>query len=327
VERWAREVIPRLRSLRPDRYVALGPRPALAGRPGQAWEQLVLPARAAELHASVLFSPANLAPLAWPRNVIVMHDAAVWREPEAYSGLYRAWHSRFGRLVAQHAAAVIAVSEFSRRELVELVGLDPARVVVIGGGVDARFTPEADHERVRAKLSLGGAYVLTVGTADRRKNVPVLGELARRLRSAGLELVWAGDSRGHIRSDPASVEVRALGYVAEDDLPGLYAGARAFVLASRYEGLGLPCVEAMASGVPVVAANRAALPETCGGAAVLVDPDDVTTVAEQVIRVATDGQLAHALRHDGLRRAATMTWDRTASAIDELLTKLTDGLA
>ncbi len=117
---------------------------------GQAWEQAALPALAAQVRAPLVFSPANLAPLAWPRNTLVMHDAAVLREPGAYSLAYRAWHRWFGLAAARRALAVITVSEFSRRELISLAGLDPARVHVVPGGVSERFHPGVDHERSRA---------------------------------------------------------------------------------------------------------------------------------------------------------------------------------
>ena len=116
--------------------------------------------------------------------------------------------------------------------------------------------------------------------------------------------------------------MRSLGYVDDADLPGLYAGARAFVLPSRYEGFGLTCLEAMACGTPVVAADRAALPETCGDAALLVDPDDGAALTRAVRIAATDPAAREALRAAGLRRAAQFSWDRTAARVDALLTEL-----
>jgi glycosyltransferase involved in cell wall biosynthesis len=323
VERWAREVIPRLVALAPERYVVLAPPKAVRSRAaGQAWEQFVLPLQAARLRAAIIFSPANLAPWLWPRNVVVLHDAAVLRDPDGYSRAYRAWHGRIGSAGARHARRVVTVSEFSRHELVELAGLDPEKMVVIHGGVDGRFRVDADHERVAAKHRLERPYVLTVGTDDRRKNLSSLAALADRLNDLSVDLVWAGGARSHITNGSELPGVRALGYVDEEDLPGLYAGARAFVLPSRYEGFGLPCLEAMACGTPVVAADRAALPETCGGAALLVDPDDAEAVAEAVLRAATDVQLRARLRAAGLRRAAETTWERAALAIDALLSSL-----
>jgi glycosyltransferase involved in cell wall biosynthesis len=320
VERWAAELIPRLIALRPDRYISLSPPARASSRgPGHGWEQLILPARAARLRASVVFSPANLAPLLWPRNVLLLHDAAVLREPDAYSAAYRAWHRSFGLVAARRALKVATVSEFSRRELIELGDLDPGRLVVIHGGVDARFHPGADHERVAHKLGLRAPYVLTVATDDRRKNLSVLGRSAQRLGELGIELAWAGEGRPQFAHSSSIDGARVLGYVDDADLPGLYRGARAFVLPSRYEGLGLPCLEAMACGTPVVAADRAALPETCAGAALLVDPDDPGAIADAVVRAATDETLRAHLRVAGLQRAAQTTWERAAQEMDVLL--------
>ncbi len=324
VERWAIEVIPRLLARRPDRYVALGPPPGFAHRAGQAWEQLALPARAARLRAAVIWSPANLAPWIWPRNVVVLHDAAALRNGSGYSRSYRAWHAGFGTASARRALRVVTVSEFSRNELVAIGGLDPDKVVVIHGGVDGRFRPDADAAQAARTYGLHQPYVLTVATDDARKNLAVLGDAAAQLRDAGIELVWAGASRRHIAGAASLDGVRPLGYVSDPDLPGLYAGARAFVLPSRYEGFGLTCLEAMACGTPVVAADRAALPETCGGAALLVEPDDPAAVAQAVVRAATDEELRARLRDAGLRRAAETTWERTAGETDSLLMSLVE---
>jgi glycosyltransferase involved in cell wall biosynthesis len=327
VERWTDEVTRRLAARAPHRYVIAQPSPGARRRAlAQAWEQVVLPARAASLRAALVFSPANLAPLAWPRNVVVLHDAAALREPEAYSRAYRAWHATAGLSAARRARGVVTVSEFSRRELIELAGVEPSRLTVIPGGVDGRFTPAADAEAAAAGLGLTGPYVLTVATDDRRKNLEKLAPVARVLAGAGIELVWAGDRRPYFAAAAAGAGVRSVGYVDEALLPGLYAGARAFVLPSRHEGFGLTCLEAMACGTPVVAAARAALPETCGDAALLIDPDDGDAMARAVRIAATDAAAREALRRAGLQRAAQFSWDRTAARVDALLSELA-GLA
>jgi glycosyltransferase involved in cell wall biosynthesis len=323
VERWTAELFPRLVRRRPDRYALLEPPPRASSRAcGHAWEQLVLPARTARRGASLIFSPANLVPLLWPRNLVLMHDVAVLREPAAYSRSFRIWHRWLGLGGARRALKVLTVSEFSKRELVSLAGLDPEKLVVIGGGVGPRFAPGADHQRVAAKLGLGRPYVLTVGTNDRRKNLGSLVRTARALDELGIELVWAGDARPQFAPTAPVTALRRLGYVDERDLPGLYVGAAAFVLPSRYEGLGLPCLEAMACGTPVVAANRAALPETCGDAALLVDPDDEQAIADAVLQAVTDAQTRARLREAGLRRAAESTWERAAAEADAVLDEL-----
>jgi glycosyltransferase involved in cell wall biosynthesis len=324
VERWTAEVIPRLRALDSGRYVVAGPRPRARRRlAAQAWEQVALPALARRAGAALVFSPANLAPLAWPRNVLVMHDAAVLREPDAYSRAYVLWHRRFGLAAARRALAVITVSEFSRGELVSLAGLDPARVHVVPGGVSERFHPRVDHERVTSKLALHKPYVLTIATADHRKNLASLAVAARRLAAEGIDLVWAGDDRPYFSASEAIPGLRSLGYVDDADLPGLYAGARAFVLPSRYEGFGLTCLEAMACGIPVVAANRAALPETCGDAALLVDPHNPASVADALQQAVSDAAVRSRLRESGLRRSAQLSWERTAQRVDGQLKAVT----
>ncbi len=316
----------RLAAIAPDRYVTAAP-PANARTRGraQAWEQLTLPAQAARIRAGLVFSPANLAPLAWPRNVLVMHDAAVLREPAGYSRAYRTWHRHFGLQAARRALAVITVSEFSRRELIAAGGLDPDRLVVIGGGVGEHFTPGAPSPDRAARLGLVRPYVLTVATADIRKNLAALAPAAAALQSAGLELVWAGDTRPYFRQAEPVGGVRSVGYVDDEDLLSLYRGATAFVLPSRYEGFGLTCLEAMACGVPVVAADRGALPETCGDAALLVDPDRPDALADAIVRAVADQGLRDRLRLAGLRRAKRYDWDGVAAQTHSLLLGVADG--
>jgi glycosyltransferase involved in cell wall biosynthesis len=326
VERWTAEVVDRLVARAPDRYQAVQPRPRARRRAlAQGWEQVALPARAARLHASVVFSPANLAPLAWPRNVVVVHDAAVLREPRAYSRAYGAWHRRIGLACARGALAVVTVSDFSRRELIGRAGLDPARMVVIPGGVGDRFTPDVNPAPAARKLGLDRPYALTIATDDPRKNLGALSPAAAALADRGIDLVWAGDSRPYFSREVSHAGLRSIGYVDDDDLPGLYRGARAFVLPSRYEGFGLTCVEAMACGTPVVAADRAALPETCGDAALLVDPDDPRALTEAVVSAATEPPVAGRLRAAGLKRARRFTWERTVESTDALLRELAAG--
>jgi glycosyltransferase involved in cell wall biosynthesis len=319
VERWAREMARRLPELRPGAYRVVAPSARFAHGLGHLWEQAALPAIAARSRAGVVFSPASLAPLGWPHNVVLMHDAAVLRHPELYGRAYIAWERRLLPRIARHALRVITVSDHSRHEVVELLGADPQRVTVVSPGVDERFTPDADAERSRAELGLTGPYVLSVAASGLRKNLLALAATAGRLRTEGVELVIAGGSRAHLHPGSAVEGARHVGYVPEEHLPGLYAGAAAFVLPSRHEGFGLPCIEAMACGTPVVASNRGALPETCGDAALLVDPDDHGAIADAVLAAALDEATSARLREAGLARAAGFSWERATTQVDATL--------
>jgi len=309
VERWARELAARLPAL--GGYEVVRPPATLSHRAGHAWEQLVLPARARK--AGLLLNPANLAPLAFPRNAVVIHDAAALRHPQWYSPLYARWQRVVLPAIAQRARVVITVSEFSRRELRELLDVDAH---VVPGGVDHRFHPHADPEPARAALGLTRPYVLTVASRTTRKNLASLDATSRRLGDKGIDLVAAGGERPQFREGEATSNgPRALGHVPDAHLPGLYAGAAAFVLPSWHEGFGLTCLEAMACGVPVVAANAGALPETCGEAARYADPADPDDIATQVLAAIGDERL----REAGSQRAALFTWERTARELDALL--------
>jgi glycosyltransferase involved in cell wall biosynthesis len=319
VERWARELVARLPALRPGAYAVLAPRPRLVHRAGHAWEQLVLPRRASRMRAAALLCPANLAPVAGRRTVLALHDAAALRHPGWYSPAYAAWQRALLPILARRAARVITVSAFSRDELGELLGLAAERIDVVPGGVDPRFHAGADAVAARAALGLAARpYVLCVASHTARKNLSALVPAARALAADGVEVVVAGGHRPQFAREADLRGLRLLGHVDDALLPGLYAGAEAFVLPSLYEGFGLPVLEAMAAGTPVLAANTGALPEACGDAARLVAPDGeaVAAALDELLRDAAERER---LRAAGLVRARTFTWERTARSVDAVV--------
>ncbi len=313
VERLAREMVTRLPRLNPQRYRVIKPPQKLAHKAGHAWEQAALPLLARD--AQLIYSPANLAPLASRRNVVVIHDVAALRHPEWYSSAYVRYQRALLPRLAQRARLVITVSEFSKQELVDVLGADPERIVVVPNGVDERFNPtqRTAHDR---------PYVLVVGTRIARKNVAALEESGRRLSALGIDLVHAGSGRAYMRDEQETGIFRELGYVPDEDMPSLYANALVLAMPSLYEGFGLPCLEAMACGTPVIASNTAALPETTGNAAVLVDPDDHTAFADALQKLATDDAHRKELSRKAIERAQQFTWERTAALTDAAIEPL-----
>jgi glycosyltransferase involved in cell wall biosynthesis len=312
VERIARELATRLPALDPKRYRVTAPPRVLAHRAGHAWEQLVLPFRSAKL----ILCPAALAPVASRRNVVCIPDAAAVLHPEWYSPSFAAYQRRVLPAIARRARLVISPSEFARREVIEVLGARPERTEVVPLAAGREFAPDADPSPAREAFGLDRPYVLTVGSAIARKNLDALTEAAEVLRREGIDLVAAGSGRAYMRAGAEGV--RRLGYVDDRLLPGLYAGAAAFTLPSLHEGFGLPVLEAMASGVPVVASDRGALPDVAGGAALLVDPNDGRAIADALLAAIGDEQL----RAAGLARARSFTWERTARETDVLIERL-----
>jgi glycosyltransferase involved in cell wall biosynthesis len=262
------------------------------------WYPLVLPRRAREARVDVLHCPTFRGPLAPPSSplVVTVHDLAVLRHPETFNQ----WTRQYSRLcvsrVARAARLVIAVSEHTKRDVVELLGAPEERIRVVPNGVDGIFRPDGPVET--------GDYVLAVGTLEPRKNLARLAEATRRL---GVELRVVGAAGwGQVELGGG---VRRLGRVSDDELARLYRGARCFAYPSMYEGFGIPIVEAMASGTPVVTSRGGATEEIAGGAAVLVDPLDPAAIAAGIEEaVARRDELVGA----GLERARDFSWEETA---------------
>jgi len=276
------------------------------GGPGRAatiardvwWYPVALPREARKRGVSVLHCPTFRGPFSTSVPLVVtVLDLAVLRHP----GMFNQWSRRYSRLavprVVQAAAAVITISEFTKREVVELLGAPPEKVQAIPIAVEEPFT--ADGPRAE------GDYVLTVGTLEPRKNLARVVQAARRL-GAELRVVGAR-GWGEVSADGAGV--RALGEVPDDELAALYRGARAVAYPSLYEGFGLPVLEAMACGAPVVTSRGGATEEVAGDAAVLVDALDPAAIAAGLEDAAARRD---ELRAKGLERARAFSWDRVA---------------
>lgn len=276
---------------------------------GHAWEQLALGHYAGD---GVLLNLGNTAPLLRRRQVVVIHDAGTFAVPAAYSWRFRAWYRLLHGGLVRGGATIATVSAFARDDLARHLGADPADISVLGEGAEHILRHAADAT-LHARLGLLRPYVLAVGSLAAHKNLAALGALATVLAARGMDLVLTGALNPAVFGRAALPQpARLIGRVDDAALRALYQQATCFVLPSRYEGFGLPAIEAMACFCPVVAARAGALPEVCGPAALFCDPDDPGDIAAAVLRVLDEPALAAQLRSAGAARAAEFTWERTA---------------
>ena len=259
-------------------------------------------------------------------RVTPIHDLAFLRAPE---GLPQAWAEERARVVppsAQRAHRIITVSEFSRRDIIEKLQIAPEKVRAIHHGILSGIAPTTDPDgdllRLKERYGIRPGFLLYLGTLQPNKNIEGLCTAFQQLRARGFEgqLVLAGAkgwmydemmARIAARGDDAGVLLT--GFVDEEDIPRMYGNCAAFALVSFLEGFGIPVIEAMASGAPVVAADACSLTEVTGDGGLLVDPHDVDAIAAALERAATAGTERDALIAAGLARAKQFTWSRSAA--------------
>lgn len=326
VERFAREVSARIESDREIELEEARPANAIAGWKGHAWEQFSLPRKLDR--DAVLFSPCNTGPVSVRRQLVVIHDAAVWDYPEGFSGAFRHLYQQLLPRLARRSLGVATVSEFSRRQLAPRLGIPEEKILVLGNAASDAFSPDGNLDRPERD----GIELLCVGSLDPRKN---LGRLIRawlllktqdRLpENATLNLVGGANPRNFAEFERAEdVSLHWHGRVTDEELVRQYRHADAFIFPSTYEGFGLPPLEAMACGCPVLLSNAASLPEVGGPGFDLADPDsdgavlyfDPHSEAEIGAALLRFLELASAqkrkLRENALTRAAEFSWDRIA---------------
>ncbi len=339
VQRFAGEIVAALDrrwdAAEPDAPTLLTPRSAspppayrslrvrqVGRRSGHAWEQLDLPWHA---RGGVLVNLANAAPVLGGRQLLLLHDAGIFAHPEAYSTAYRLVHRTLERMLAWKQVRFATVSRFSRDEIATYLHLPAAEIAVVSEGADHILRAAPDHAILQQHSLARRGYVLAVGSLVAHKNLSALQPLAQMLSRRGLDLAIVGgitsavfDTAGVSLPQPA----KYLGRASDAALRALYEGALCLAFPSRYEGFGIPPIEAMACSCPVVAATAGAVMEIGGDAALYCDPDEPQEIAAAVGRVLDEPGLADALRERGLRRVQPLTWDNAAGMLRRLIDEL-----
>ena len=296
-----------------------------------AWEQLALPLELRRARVDLLHALGFVSPLVWRGpTVVTVYDLSFLLFPELFNRANRLYLRQLAPPSFRRASHVIAISEHTRQDVIRLCGVSPERVTAIHLAADARFSP-ADPNAVaqfRRELRVPESYILYMGTLEPRKNVATLvrayAEL-RRMNHVSHTLVLAG-ARGW-QYEPIFALVRELGLQKHVWFPGFipaeeqalwYTAADVFAYPSLYEGFGLPVLEAMACGTPVVASNSSSLPEVVGEAGVLVEPTNVRALAEALAQLLENDSHRAKLREAGLARARSFSWRRTAEETVEV---------
>lgn len=336
-----------LRFLPPEngkRYTVHTRQPPLTGRPDMhfsstrwpterrwariLWEQLVWPYAAFRNRHDLLHSMAFVTPLLAPAPAVVtVYDLSFIHYPEQFPTGQRLYLTTQTRRSCRQARRVAAISNSGRDDIIRLFGVAPAKVDVVPPGVDEHYRPLPDAviDRFRRKHALPERFVLHVGTLQPRKNLLVLLEAMARLQRPHLPLFLVGGKGWFYDEIFARVEVLGLrqqvhfvGYVDDDDLPRWYNAASLLVFPSLYEGFGMPILEALACGTPVVAAAASALPEAGGDAALYFQPGDVEGLVKQMLAVLDNPEQVATMRETGFLHASTYSWAAAGRAMNEV---------
>jgi len=280
------------------------------------------------LRADIVHHPTGIGPrFSKTPVVLTVHDMCFFRHPDWFSRSRSFYYQYVMAAGIRKAVRIIADSQATANNIMEIMAIPKSRINVVPLGVDSCFTPASEEEiqAIRRAYGLPAAFFLFVGTIEPRKNLARLVSAWRQVRSEVPPLVVAG-RYGWGGSLPAGEDIIRLDHVPSAQLPALYSAATALVWPSLMEGFGLPPLEAMACGTPVLTSSTSSLPEVAGDAAILVDPLDVDAIASGMVALARDAGLRSELRQKGLKRAALYSWNETAKNTIAVFKQLLEGM-
>jgi glycosyltransferase involved in cell wall biosynthesis len=289
---------------------------------GHAWEQINLAWAARD---GVLVNLAASGPWLHSCSVLVLHDAAIFAHPKHFARSYRLWHSLLRPRIARRAKRLVTISEFSRRELAYWCGVPENAFTIVNDSAEHITHVESDLEVLTRHGLRKGAYALTVGNQSPNKNIALAISAFERAAPEGWPLAVAGGGSDKIFGSTEAADkecVKRLGRVNDSELKALYENAGLFLFPSRYEGFGVPPLEAMALGCPVLSSNASAMPEVLGDAAVYFESDDVEDFAQQIKRLLADETSRERYVAVGRQRALSFSWKRSAEVMLGILQSL-----
>jgi glycosyltransferase involved in cell wall biosynthesis len=292
---------------------------------GHAWEQVELAWAARD---GFLLNLTSCGPLLHRNSVLVMHDAAIFAHPEHFSRSYRLWHRFLRPRLARGAVALITISAFSMKELARWCKVPEESFKIIGDSAEHIIHVESDESILRRHGLQKGAYALTVGNQSPNKNIALAIRSFEKAALSGWILAVAGGGSESIfgaTDTRLSSNIRRLGRVTDSELRALYENAGLFLFPSRYEGFGVPPLEAMTLGCPVISSNSSAMPEILGKAAVYFKCDDMEDFARQIVRLAADPTARASYKAAGRERAAIYSWAKCGTELISVLERLHEG--